>query len=143
MTSKTAPRIAFQGALGAYSHEACLQARPDMIPVPCMTFEGVIRAVREGRADLDQDTLSTLRERNQVSLQFVDNYGERATRYPFNPNGSTEGVTGLCAANGRVTIMMPHPERNFRTVTNSWHPEDWGEHGPWLRIFQNARAFVN
>ena len=49
MTSKTAPRIAFQGALGAYSHEACLQARPDMIPVPCMTFEGVIRAVREGR----------------------------------------------------------------------------------------------
>ena len=51
MTSKTAPRIAFQGALGAYSHEACLQARPDMIPVPCMTFEGVIRAVREGRAD--------------------------------------------------------------------------------------------
>ena len=52
MTSKTAPRIAFQGALGAYSHEACLQARPDMIPVPCMTFEGVIRAVREGRADL-------------------------------------------------------------------------------------------
>ena len=52
MTHKTAPRIAFQGALGAYSHEACLQARPDMIPVPCMTFEGVIRAVREGRADL-------------------------------------------------------------------------------------------
>ena len=103
----------------------------------------VVVAHGEGRADLGQDTLGTLCGRNQVSLQFVDNYGERAARYPFNPNGSTEGVTGLCAANGRVTIMMPHPERNFRTVTNSWHPEDWGEHSPWLRIFQNARAFVD
>ena len=103
----------------------------------------VVVAHGEGRADLGQDTLGTLRGRNQVSLQFVDNYGERASRYPFNPNGSTEGVTGLCAANGRVTIMMPHPERNFRTVTNSWHPEDWSEHSPWLRIFQNARAFVD
>mgnify|MGYP003302785844 FL=1 len=103
----------------------------------------VVVAHGEGRADLGQDTLGTLRGRNQVRLQFVDNYGERAARYPFNPNGSTEGVTGLCAANGRVTIMMPHPERNFRTATNSWHPEDWGEHSPWLRIFQNARAFVD
>ena len=103
----------------------------------------VVVAHGEGRTDLGQDTLGTLRGRNQVSLQFVDNYGERTARYPFNPNGSTEGVTGLCAANGRVTIMMPHPERNFRTATNSWHPEDWGEHSPWLRIFQNARAFVD
>ena len=102
----------------------------------------VVVAHGEGRADLSQDILDTLRGRSQVSLQFIDNYGERAARYPFNPNGSTDGVTGLCAANGRVTIMMPHPERNFRTVTNSWHPEGWGEHSPWLRIFQNARAFV-
>ncbi len=103
----------------------------------------VVVAHGEGRAELDQEVLTTLRKRNQVSLQFVDNYGSMTGRYPFNPNGSTDGITGLCGAKGRVTIMMPHPERNFRTVTNSWHPGDWGEHGPWLRIFQNARAFVD
>jgi len=101
----------------------------------------VVVAHGEGRAQFAQDALKTLRAKNQVSLRFVDNYGRTTDRYPFNPNGSTDAVTGLCAADGRVTIMMPHPERNFRTVTNSWHPGDWGEHGPWLRIFQNARAF--
>jgi len=103
----------------------------------------VVVAHGEGRAQFAQDTLKMLHAGDQVSLRFVDNYGRTTDRYPFNPNGSTDGVTGLCAADGRVTIMMPHPERNFRTVTNSWHPEDWGEHGPWLRIFQNARAFVD
>jgi phosphoribosylformylglycinamidine synthase len=101
----------------------------------------VVVAHGEGRAQFAQDALKTLRAKNQLSLRFVDNYGRTTDRYPFNPNGSTDAVTGLCAADGRVTIMMPHPERNFRTVTNSWHPGDWGEHGPWLRIFQNARAF--
>lgn len=101
----------------------------------------VVVAHGEGRAQFAQDALKTLRAKNQLSLRFVDNYGGTTDRYPFNPNGSAGGLTGLCAADGRVTIMMPHPERNFRTVTNSWHPGDWGEHGPWLRIFQNARAF--
>ena len=78
----------------------------------------------------------------QSCLRFVDNDGEGTDRYPFNPNGSQQGITGLTAADGRVTIMMPHPERNFRTVSNSWHPRDWREHGPWLRLFQNARAFI-
>ncbi len=102
----------------------------------------VVVAHGEGRAQFAQDALTTLRARNQLSLRFVDNHGRTTERYPFNPNGSADAVTGLSAADGRVTIMMPHPERNFRTVTNSWHPGDWGEHGPWLRIFQNARAFV-
>jgi phosphoribosylformylglycinamidine synthase len=103
----------------------------------------VVVAHGEGRAQFPQGALNALRAKNQLSLRFVDNYGRATDRYPFNPNGSADGLTGLCAADGRVTIMMPHPERNFRTVTNSWHPGDWGEHGPWLRMFQNARAFVS
>ena len=103
----------------------------------------VVVAHGEGRAQFPQGALNALRSKNQLSLRFVDNYGRATDRYPFNPNGSADGLTGLCAADGRVTIMMPHPERNFRTVTNSWHPGDWGEHGPWLRMFQNARAFVS
>lgn len=121
----------------------------EVLPSDSVLFDGmagtripVVVAHGEGRAQFARDTLKTLRAGNQVSLRFVDNYGSATDRYPFNPNGSMDGVTGLCAADGRVTIMMPHPERNFRTVTNSWHPEDWSEHGPWLRIFQNARAFV-
>ena len=98
----------------------------------------------EGRAVFPgPDSVQMLRDADQTSLGFVDNYGYPTGRYPFNPNGTDQGIAGLCAANGRVTIMMPHPERNFRTVTNSWHPGDWGEHGPWLRLFQNAREFVS
>ena len=62
--------------------------------------------------------------------------------YPLNPNGSAGGVTGLTTADGRFTILMPHPERVFRSVQNSWHPESWGEEGAWLRMFRNARRRV-
>jgi phosphoribosylformylglycinamidine synthase len=62
--------------------------------------------------------------------------------YPCNPNGSPAGITGLTTPDGRFTILMPHPERVFRTVLNSWHPDGWGEDGPWLRIFRNARRWV-
>jgi phosphoribosylformylglycinamidine synthase len=103
----------------------------------------VVVAHGEGRAVFPEpDSVQKLRNAGQASLGFVDNYGHRAEGYPFNPNGTEQGITGLCAAGGRVTIMMPHPERNFRTVTNSWHPDNWGEYGPWLRLFQNARKFV-
>ena len=61
------------------------------------------------------------------------------TTYPFNPNGSPQGITGLTTPDGRFTIVMPHPERVFRTVQNSWHPAEWGEDGPWMRMFRNAR----
>ena len=60
----------------------------------------------------------------------------------YNPNGSPQGITGLTTPDGRFTILMPHPERVFRTVQNSWHPEDWGEDGPWMRMFRNARRWV-
>jgi phosphoribosylformylglycinamidine synthase len=77
-----------------------------------------------------------------VALRFVDNRGAVAEAYPYNPNGSPAGITGLTTPDGRFTIVMPHPERVFRTVQNSWHPEEWGEDGPWLRIFRNARKWV-
>jgi len=77
-----------------------------------------------------------------VALRYIENSGEVAERYPANPNGSPRGITGLTTEDGRVTIMMPHPERVIRTVQNSWHPDEWGEDGPWMRLFRNARVWV-
>jgi phosphoribosylformylglycinamidine synthase len=78
----------------------------------------------------------------QVALCFVDNRGHLTQTYPYNPNGSPHGITGLTTPDGRFTILMPHPERVFRTVANSWHPDDWGEDGPWMRMFRNARVWI-
>ncbi len=77
-----------------------------------------------------------------VALRYVDNYGQVADRYPENPNGSRDGICGLANEDGRVTIMMPHPERVALTRQNSWHPDDWGDDGPWMRMFRNARVAV-
>ncbi|MGH8710600.1 MAG: phosphoribosylformylglycinamidine synthase [Burkholderiales bacterium] len=77
-----------------------------------------------------------------VALRFVDNRGDPTEIYPYNPNGSLSGITGLTTPNGRFTILMPHPERMFRTVQNSWHPLEWGEDAPLLRVFRNARKWV-
>ncbi|HTD91531.1 MAG TPA: phosphoribosylformylglycinamidine synthase, partial [Burkholderiales bacterium] len=77
-----------------------------------------------------------------VALRFVDNTGDVTQRYPLNPNGSPQGITGLTTPDGRFTILMPHPERVFRSVQNSWHPDDWEEEGPWLRMFRNARQWL-
>jgi phosphoribosylformylglycinamidine synthase len=96
----------------------------------------------EGRAEFrDQEHLQAANQ--QLTLRFVENDGEAASRYPANPNGSPQGVTGFTTRDGRVNIMMPHPERVFRTVQNSWHPHDWDEDGPWLRLFRNAREWVD
>ncbi|HIC47777.1 phosphoribosylformylglycinamidine synthase subunit PurQ, partial [Methylophaga sp.] len=78
-----------------------------------------------------------------VAMRYVDHYGQATESYPMNPNGSVGGVTALTTDDGRVTIMMPHPERVTRTVQHSWHPDDWGKDGPWARLFQNARCWVN
>ena len=97
----------------------------------------------EGRTEFtDSSDLACLTASGQVALRFVDNHGQPTTRYPYNPNGSGKGVTGLTSADGRVTIMMPHPERVFRTVQNSWHPDQWGEDAPLMRMFRNARVWV-
>ncbi|MDT9587199.1 MAG: phosphoribosylformylglycinamidine synthase [Candidatus Arsenophonus melophagi] len=80
-----------------------------------------------------------LKKNHLVSLCFVDNYGQVTEQYPANPNGSINGITAVTSLDGRTTIMMPHPERVFRTISNSWHPPDWSEDSPWMRIFHNAR----
>jgi len=77
-----------------------------------------------------------------VALRFVNNRGGVTEAYPYNPNGSPGGITGLTTSDGRHTILMPHPERVFRSVQNSWRPGDWGEDGPWMRMFRNARKWV-
>ena len=77
-----------------------------------------------------------------VAMRFVDNAGQVTQRYPYNPNGSPQGITSVTTADGRFTVLMPHAERVFRTVQMSWHPDGWGEDSPWLRMFRNARKWV-
>lgn len=94
----------------------------------------------EGRVEVrDNDHLNAIENSGTVALRYVDNNGNPTQQYPNNPNGSPNAITGLTTTDGRVTIMMPHPERVFRTVANSWSPEGWGENGAWMRMFQNAR----
>ncbi|CAN7315839.1 phosphoribosylformylglycinamidine synthase [Pseudoduganella sp. LjRoot289] len=76
------------------------------------------------------------------ALRFIDNKGAATEAYPYNPNGSPQGLTSVTTADGRFTVMMPHAERVFRSVQQSWHPESWGEDSPWMRMFRNARKFV-
>ncbi|MEQ1528622.1 MAG: phosphoribosylformylglycinamidine synthase, partial [Methylococcales bacterium] len=95
----------------------------------------------EGRAEFSIDPALAM-DAQTVALTYVDNYGNDSTAFPANPNGSPLGITGLTTTDGRFTIMMPHPERCFRTVQNSWHPDDWQEYGAWMRIFRNARVWV-
>jgi phosphoribosylformylglycinamidine synthase len=104
------------------------------IPVPV--------AHGEGRAELQDGELAALEEAGLVALRYVDGRGAVAERYPHNPNGSPAGLTAVTTRDGRVTAMMPHPERLFRAVQHSYLPAPWGEQAPWLRMFRNARAFV-
>ncbi|MDI5891529.1 phosphoribosylformylglycinamidine synthase [Halomonas rhizosphaerae] len=97
----------------------------------------------EGRAEFrDSAHLRGIQGSGQVALRFLDNHGQVTTRYPANPNGSPSGITGLTTPDGRVTIMMPHPERVVRAVTNSWRPAEWTRDGAWMRLFRNARVWL-
>ena len=96
----------------------------------------------EGRAIFTNDQMKQ-QAQPEVALRYIDNYGNTAYRYPDNPNGSTEGICGLTTPDGRATIIMPHPERVSRTIQNSWHPNHWGDNGPWFRMFQNARRYLD
>jgi phosphoribosylformylglycinamidine synthase len=97
----------------------------------------------EGRAEFDPAlNAGALLERRLATLQFVDHRDQPTEKYPFNPNGSEQGLAGICSVDGRVTSLMPHPERVFRSVQNSWKPEAWAEDGGWTRLFRNARVFV-
>ena len=97
----------------------------------------------EGRTEFSSDAaLAELKASGTIAMNYVDNLGELTEQYPLNPNGSPDGITGLTTLDGRVTLMMPHPERVFRAVSHSWAPDDWLEDSPWMRLFRNARAFV-
>ncbi len=98
----------------------------------------------EGRMEFpDPSALEQLLHSGLSSMRYVDHYGQATETYPLNPNGSPAGLTGLCNEDGRFTIMMPHPERVFRSVQHSWYPEDWLEDSPWMRMFRNARVWVD
>ena len=96
----------------------------------------------EGRAETSAENFAALNAGNQVVLRYVDSLGNATQQYPLNPNGSPEAISGVTSKDGRATIMMPHPERNFRAIQHSWKPEEWTEDGAWLRMFRNARKFI-
>jgi phosphoribosylformylglycinamidine synthase len=105
------------------------------IPIPVAHGEG--RAVFDSKAE-QQSALNN----KLVTAQYVNNYGQVTETYPANPNGSPQGITALTSTDGRATIIMPHPERAFMSRQLSWHPSDWEADSPWMRIFENARAWV-
>ncbi len=127
------------------------EARFVMVEVqasPSILFDGmagsrmpIVVAHGEGYADFG-NAAKLKAAQPLVSLRYVDNRGNPTETYPLNPNGSPQGITGLTTPDGRFSIMMPHPERVFRAVQNSWYPSDWQENGAWLRMFQNARKWV-
>jgi phosphoribosylformylglycinamidine synthase len=123
-------------------------AMVEVLPSPSIFLEGMAGsrmpiAVSHGEGYAEfADAPALQRARDLVALRYVDNYGWPTEIYPANPNGSPEGITGLTTRDGRFTVLMPHPERVFRTVSCSWHPDEWGEDGPWMRLFRNARKFV-
>jgi phosphoribosylformylglycinamidine synthase len=115
---------------------------------PSLFFRGmegsripVATAHGEGYAEF-RDAAQLAAAQPFVALRFVDNHGQATESYPGNANGSPKGITGLTTADGRWTILMPHPERVFRSVQMSWHPEAWGEDSPWMRMFRNARSWL-
>ncbi|HNW79356.1 MAG TPA: phosphoribosylformylglycinamidine synthase subunit PurQ, partial [Candidatus Competibacteraceae bacterium] len=122
----------------------------EVLPSPSLFLQGmagsrlpITVAHGEGRAEFrDADGPAAARAAGVVALRFIDHYGQPACTYPANPNGSPDGITGLCSRDGRFTLLMPHPERVFRSVQHSWHPDGWGEDGPWLRLFRNARRWL-
>jgi phosphoribosylformylglycinamidine synthase len=129
------------------------EARLSLVRVPrssSVLFSGMQGSVLpvavahgEGRAEFSPPSgAPSLLEQALCTLQFVDHYDEVSERHPFNPNGSPHGVAGVCSLDGRVTALMPHPERVFRSVQNSWVSAAWGEDGAWMRLFRNARVFL-
>ena len=95
----------------------------------------------EGRVEFKTpENLTALQAQNLIVAQYIDSHLNVTETYPANPNGSALGITAISNVDGRIAAMMPHPERVFRAVSNSWHPEDWSEDGAWMRIFRNARV---
>ncbi|HEX5797842.1 MAG TPA: phosphoribosylformylglycinamidine synthase [Candidatus Saccharimonadales bacterium] len=106
-----------------------------ILPVP--TAHG------EGKAVFEDGFMQSSMSNKLAPLQYVDNEGESTEKYPFNPNGSPDGITALTTPDGRSTIIMPHPERAFLSKQLSWHPDSWSKYSPWIKMFRNAREWVN
>ena len=111
----------------------------------------IVTAHGEGKATFPKDMAATsspelLQQQGLVSLRYVDNYRKVTEKYPFNPNGSPSGITGVRTPDGKVLALMPHPERTILKEVRSWAPtdleEDWGDFGPWIRMFRSARRWV-
>jgi phosphoribosylformylglycinamidine synthase len=135
------------------NHSEQFEARVAMVEVqdsPSILLSGmagsrmpIAVAHGEGRAEFGSSQhFDSLQGSGSIALRYVDNSGQVTQTYPANPNGSPAGITGVTTPDGRVTIMMPHPERVFRAVQNSWAPDSWQEDGAWLRMFRNARVWV-
>jgi phosphoribosylformylglycinamidine synthase len=114
----------------------------EIVESPSILFTGmsasripIVTAHGEGRAQFDANP-------SLVCMRYVNNRGEPTEGYPYNPSGTPEGITGLTTADGRFTIVMPHPERAFRSVQMSWVPPGLGEDAPWMKLFHNARRWV-
>jgi phosphoribosylformylglycinamidine synthase len=129
------------------------EARVTLVRVersPSMLFAGmdgsvlpIVVAHGEGRAEFrDAGAQERLEAHDGVALRYVDTRGRATQVYPANPNGSPGAIAAVCSEDGRVTIAMPHAERVFRTVQNSWAPAGWGEDGGWMRVFRNARRWL-
>jgi phosphoribosylformylglycinamidine synthase len=125
------------------------EARFAMVEVadsPSIFFQGMAGsqspiAVAHGEGFADFSQTGDIREAI-VAMRYVDNKGQVTEGYPYNPNGSPQGITSVTTPDGRFTVLMPHAERVFRTVLHSWHPTSWGEYSPWMTMFRNARRWV-
>ena len=128
------------------------EARLSMVEIldsPSLFFHGmagsrlpIAIAHGEGRVVFNKDSQG-IKNSNLIVLRYVDYTGRPTETYPANPNGSPDGITALTTPDGRITILMPHPERVFRTVQFSWHPKEWPKMSPWMQIFRNARNWVD
>jgi len=123
-------------------------AQVEVLDSPSVLFRGMAGSLMpipvahgEGRTSF-VDAAQSVSAEPFAALRYVNAQGDGTDHYPENPNGSAGGLTAFTTTDGRATIMMPHPERAFRTIQHSWHPTSWGEDGPWMTLFRNARAFV-
>jgi phosphoribosylformylglycinamidine synthase len=119
----------------------------EILPSKSLFFEGmegsripVATAHGEGRAQFSGGIAGLAPQ--QMAMRYIDQHGAATEAYPQNPNGSPGGITGVCNADGRVTILMPHPERSLRTANFSWAPREWGRESPWRQMFMNARRWA-
>ncbi len=129
------------------------EARVAMVEVlesPSLFFNGmagsrmpIAVAHGEGFAEFsDANAVNQLLDKKLATIRFIDNASTPTEVYPFNPNGSAQGLTGFTTSDGRFSIMMPHPERVYRSVQHSWYPDEWLEDAPWMRMFRNARKTI-